>query len=341
MKTLDGYRRGINLGGWLSQCPHTTQHYDSFICEEDIMQIASWGLDHIRLPIDHHLVQNEDGSYIENGFIYIEKCIKWCQKHGLNIILDLHTTIGYAFYDQEHANKFFEDKTLQEFFMKLWMEFAVRFGKYEKNIAFELLNEIVSTEQAKAWNDIAHQTVVVIRCLCPTIKILIGGVCYNSIGTLSLLDPPYDENIIYNFHCYEPFLFTHQGAYWVENMPQDLLIEYPISTYDLYENSKVPKEMLGMFSKHKDLKQLDITYLDALFSEAYELAKKRNVALYCGEYGVIDNAPLNSTVKWYHDMHVLFEKYGIGRSCWTYKQMDFGITSEHYQEALQSIIHYL
>lgn len=341
MKTIDGYRKGINLGGWLSQCPHTTEHYDSFICEEDIKKIASWGLDHVRLPIDYNLVQTEDGHYIESGFAYIEKCIEWCIKYNLNIILDLHNAIGYAFYDQEHADKFFEDIALQQLFINLWIEFAKRFGKYEKNIAFELLNEIVSASKAQAWNDIAYHTVVCIRCLCPTIKILIGGVCYNSIGTLSLLDPPYDENIIYNFHCYEPFLFTHQGAHWIDTMPQDLHIEYPITAYDLYENVKIPKEMLGMFADQKDLKQLDISCLDALFADAYKLAKERNVALYCGEYGVIDKAPLKSTVRWFQDMHSLFEKYGIGRSCWTYKQMDFGITSEHYHEELQTIINYL
>ena len=32
--------RGINLGGYLSQCVHSTEHYDAFIQEEDIRKIA-------------------------------------------------------------------------------------------------------------------------------------------------------------------------------------------------------------------------------------------------------------------------------------------------------------
>ena len=49
MKAWKGYMRGINLGGWISQCPREQSHYDSFISEKDIQAIASWGLDHIRL----------------------------------------------------------------------------------------------------------------------------------------------------------------------------------------------------------------------------------------------------------------------------------------------------
>lgn len=43
-----GYSRGVNLGGWLSQCPYQQAHYDTFITEKDIETIASWGLDHVR-----------------------------------------------------------------------------------------------------------------------------------------------------------------------------------------------------------------------------------------------------------------------------------------------------
>ena len=46
MKQFKGYMHGVNLGGWLSQCVHTKEHYDSFINEMDIRKIKSWGMDH-------------------------------------------------------------------------------------------------------------------------------------------------------------------------------------------------------------------------------------------------------------------------------------------------------
>ena len=341
MKTIVGYQKGINLGGWLSQCIHTPLHYNSFIKEEDIQRIASWGLDHVRVPVDYYLVETKDGTYKEKGFAYIERCLDWCEKYSLNMILDLHKTAGYAFDDQDSSHGFFEEKALQDRFINLWMQFAERFGKYENRLIFELLNEIVSIDRAEDWNRIAHETITAIRSICPSIKILVGGVCYNSIGALKLLDPPYDENIIYNFHCYEPFLFTHQSAPWVKNMPSLFHLEYPVLRNDVYQHSNIPKEMLGMFFEHQDLTLLDINYFEILFSEAVAISNERNVPLYCGEYGVIDRAPLDSTVNWYRDIHTVFEKYGIGRAAWTYKKKDFGITQKHYQEALDTIIQYL
>lgn len=62
MKQLNGFQRGINLGGWLSQCTPKKEHYDTFITEQDLRTIASWGLDHVRLPIDYVLVEQEDGT---------------------------------------------------------------------------------------------------------------------------------------------------------------------------------------------------------------------------------------------------------------------------------------
>ena len=43
-----GFYRGIDLGGWLSQCDYSEDRLDHFITEPDFAKIASWGLDHVR-----------------------------------------------------------------------------------------------------------------------------------------------------------------------------------------------------------------------------------------------------------------------------------------------------
>ena len=52
MKQFYGYKNGVNLGGWLSQCGYEKEHIAGFITEADIDRIASWGCDHVRLPFD-------------------------------------------------------------------------------------------------------------------------------------------------------------------------------------------------------------------------------------------------------------------------------------------------
>ena len=67
MKQFNGYKRGINLGGWLSQCEYTTEHYNSFISESDIERIADWKLDHIRLPFDYQLLRDDNDNILEEN----------------------------------------------------------------------------------------------------------------------------------------------------------------------------------------------------------------------------------------------------------------------------------
>ena len=63
MKQFPGFSHGINLGGWLSQCDHTKERYESFITESDIETIKGWGLDHIRVPVDYDLVEEKEAFF--------------------------------------------------------------------------------------------------------------------------------------------------------------------------------------------------------------------------------------------------------------------------------------
>ena len=84
-------------------------------------------------------------------------------------------------------------------FINLWLEFARRYGS-DKDIAFELLNEITDLSSAVPWNTISKETIAAIRTVAPTTKIIVGGIYNSSIYGLKLLSPPVDENIVLTFH---------------------------------------------------------------------------------------------------------------------------------------------
>ncbi len=87
-------------------------------------------------------------------------------------------------------------------------------------MAFELLNEIVDPGVALKWNALAKRAMETIRKYSKDAYILVGGINYNSVLSVPQLDPPMDDKIVYNFHCYDPQLFTHQSAYWQDFMPK-------------------------------------------------------------------------------------------------------------------------
>ena len=83
---------------------------------------------------------------------------------------------------------------------------------------------------------------------------------------------------------------------------------------------------------------MDDEFFGNAFRSAIETAEKYGTALYCGEYGVIENAAPEDTVKWYRKIHDTFEKYEIARSAWSYRQMDFGLSDERLDGVREQLI---
>ncbi|MCR5397968.1 MAG: glycoside hydrolase family 5 protein [Lachnospiraceae bacterium] len=339
MKEWKGYRHGINLGGWLSQCVHTTAHYDSFIVKEDIKVIADWGLDHIRVPIDYNLLEEADGAAKQDGYKYIDNAIGWCREYGLNMILDLHKTAGYSF-DMGHGESgFFDSEDYQERFYKLWEELAHRYGDNSDMLAFELLNEVTDKSYCDPWNRISTECIKRIRAIAPDIKILLGGYYNNSVEAIPDLAMPYDENIIYNFHCYEPLIFTHQGAGWIPTMDTSFRtsIGEKCETLAAQSVKQLEYEPTAFDTVDRNA-PLDSSYFERIFGEAVKVAEERDVALYCGEYGVIDRTSPGEALAWYKLISAAFEKLSIGRAAWTYRCMDFGISDDRMNSVRDELI---
>ena len=149
MRKFEGFQKGVNLGGWLSQADEKThEHYRTFITEDNIKEIAGMGVDHIRVPVDYIVIESEDGKMLEDGYAYIDNCVGWCEKYDLNMLIDMHNTYGYTFdpLDTEGDKEiFFHDKGLQERFYTMWDRISSRYGS-KKRVAFELLNEVISPD---------------------------------------------------------------------------------------------------------------------------------------------------------------------------------------------------
>jgi len=309
-----GFYKGVNLGGWLSQCDYSAERLDGFITEPDFAQIARWGFDHVRIPIDYNVIQNADGSMKPEGLARIDRALEWSEKYGLRTVLDLHKTQGFCFDADEHEEGFFDSGKFQEYFYAVWECFAARYGALHERVAFELLNEVTLAEYLSAWKRISRECVGRIRALAPETDVLLGSYCWNSARTLSELDAPYDAHVIYNFHFYEPHIFTHQGAYWMD------------ASFD--RERRVSYAESGVSE----------AWIEDFLAPALEKAAREGAELYCGEYGVIDVVPPEEAVKWFRDVHAVFERHHVAHSVWTWKQMDFGISDRRMDRVREELM---
>jgi hypothetical protein len=325
---LDNYRAGINLGGWISQCRNMTpQHIATYIKKENLEQIASWGLDHVRLPFDYPVLEDDDAPFVykEEGFSVIDSVVAWCKEVKLNLILDMHKAPGYSFGSYKTENALFTDEVTQNRFVSLWRELARRYKGEGDTIIFELLNEIVDAH-GDTWNQIARKAINAIHEVDSGRYIILGGPYYNSAAGLETLEIYDDERILYNFHFYDPFLFTHQRARWTSLKDTGVVQPYPgkLAGYDVlmahaadHVGSMTPETMF------------DMAYIEKCLSPAIKFIEKTGKRLYCGEYGAIDLAGIESRVNYLRDKNALFDKYKIGRAYWNYKGLDYSAIDEN------------
>ncbi len=324
-------KHGLNLGGYLSQCVHTPEHYASFIVEQDLSDIRSMGFDHVRLPIDYNVFEEDNGTSKPEGWDLVTRVVDWCEAQGLDLILDLHKAYGYDFNDAGNAaqNNLFTSEPLQDRFVALWESIARHYGT-RKHVAFELLNEVVEKDKVDLWNSLIRRTVTAIRAIAPQTLIIYGGIQWNSARTLKYLEKPLDSNILFTFHFYEPLLFTHQKAPWVPTIDPQADVFYPATRED-YLDACIRLGEQGEPVVDSKVPTIDIHFLESVMKEAIEVSQKTGVPLYCGEFGVIDRAPTEPTLAWFRDTLELFRRFDIGFSMWSYKEMDFGLTEEHYE----------
>ena len=338
MNFYNGFKKGINLGGWLSQYDinedhrfdeeEKANHFKNFITEHDIERIASWGGDHVRLPIMADVIMDTDQTVKEEGLYYVDQCIEWCEKHHLNVLLDLHELEGHCNMGTEIPPVLKDEKIINRC-AAIWRLFAKRYqDRKHPMIVFELLNE-VHDPTSYLWVDYYTRMVQEIREIDQDRIIMIGTNDANSPFRFPELKLIQDDNIVYNFHYYDPFCFTHQQARFSD--------EHRAFAQKIH----YPGEIIGYAAfcqEHPEWgRQYPHTVLDTVINRTTMLKYLRGVLdfikytgkeVYCGEFGVVDSADMADRCAWVKDFIEILEENKIGYAYWNYKEMDFGLVDK-------------
>ena len=329
MKRFIGFERGMGLGGWLTNYKRfhvlpvekrfditvgDMEHFAEYITERDVEYIASLGMDHVRLGFDQIVVESSPYEYREEIFAILDNFVSWCEKYGLNIVFNLHKALGnYCDIDEELS--LLDSDYLGDRFTALWKEFEKRYHT-KGEMVFELLNEVLDVDPEK-WNNLAEKTLKEIRKLNPTRKVIIGCTCWNSPHKLPYLRLYDDDNVIYTFHSYEPFEFTHQQGvlqalplYYNRKMP------YPC---DIERYRDYRRVVRGQDNAYPGFDKMDINFIRQALSPAIAFVKSHpDKILWCGEFGTIRHANIVWRENWMRDMIRVFKENEIPYCVWNY-----------------------
>ena len=309
------FHRGLNITEWF-QAESASRIQFTKYTRQDFVNLATLGCDHIRLPIHLHNMSGNAPDYRIDPllFDFLDQVVDWAEELNLYLILDNHSFDPFKDTDPAIVDRL----------VAVWQQVAAHYKDRSQFILYEILNEPHGIEDA-VWNDMQGRVIRAIRAIDSTHTIVVGPANWNSYDHLKNLPEYEEDNLIYTFHFYDPFLFTHQGATWVDP-PMDIAgVPYP---YDASRMPALPSQLrgtwIGWLYTYYPMTGND-EWVKGRIDIAADFMRQRNVPVWCGEFGVYQlNSPPQDRAYWIKTVRSYFEEQGISWTMWEFRS-GFGV----------------
>jgi endoglucanase len=326
-------QRGVNASEWFAQVydkrGYTPEHFQAWTTADDIALIKSMGFDHVRLsvnpqPLSNNMFNEREPNKIPAEYLgYLDAAVKMILDHGLAVVIDLHP-------DSDFKSRLARDDQFVERFADFWRALAAHYSTWDADRVFlEIMNEPEFTDRYR-WLGVQAKLAAAIREGAPSHTIIAAGARWSDDDDLVFQEPLHDLNVIYNFHFYEPHIFTHQGATWGAYYWHWLRgLKYP-STTESAERAAllVPNEVDRLQVIRYGRDHWDAARIESEMKQAAEWARRRGVPLVCNEFGVYrDYSDPEDRAAWLHDVRTALEHNGIGWTMWDYSG-SFGVVTK-------------
>ncbi|AEH85797.1 glycoside hydrolase family 5 protein [Mesorhizobium opportunistum] len=248
-------KRGLNLDQWVTW-PGEDQWGDAkailpfpewrkFLNGDDLEALKQAGFDFLRMPVDPSpLLSDQTTALRDDLYASVLDSVRMINRAGLKVIVDMHLIpaggsrkIGMA--------EVMEDPRTFELYVDMVRKMARTLaGEDPKKVAFELMNEPIvdcDSDGTSLWPDRQQKLFAAARSSATKLTLVLTGACYSAASSLEKIDPKAipDDNVIWTFHSYDPFLLTHQGATWAGDfIPYVTGLPYPLTA--------LPKAQLDM-----------------------------------------------------------------------------------------------
>ncbi len=293
---------------------------DHFFNEDDVLFLRKVGANVVRIPLNYRHFEDDLNpfQYKEAGFQRLDRILAQCEKHGLYVILDLHSAQGWqnVHWHSDNASRislFWTNPHYQERYIALWQEFARRYKNRSVIAGYDLLNEPCSNNEEGDYpwninanykpaydriNSLYRRVVAAIRTIDTNHIVFLEGDNYAKL--FAGLDKPYDSNIAYTSHNY--------------TVPGFGPGQYPGTVHPRSASANNAGE-------HWDRPKQERAFLEA---EGTRFTQHHNVPLWVSEFGSVFNGPpgeVPDRLRALDDQISIFEQHHAHWTTWNYKDV--------------------
>ena len=223
------FRRGVNAWPWFAltrefPAPRTDYDWPPFQSQrpvptpDDLGRLRQTGLDFIRLPVDPGPFLAADAATRAKLLDMVDAAVAASLDAGLGIIVNVQANGATHYWNPD---RMLSSTAAPEFaaYRGLVGELAGRLARFTPGmVALEPVNEPAQSCDSNVWSQVQASLLTAARASSRTLPLVVTGGCGSMVSGLAALDPAplaAFEPILFTFHFYEPYLFSHQGAPWM------------------------------------------------------------------------------------------------------------------------------
>ena len=305
---LEGYWNGTKA-----------RHFSDFVKLNEVpirrqrmADIARAGFKTVRIPVCFGAWASVNPPYEWDAPQYLavpDSLVRWALANNLTAIIDLH----HVEFDGSIKGA---DSTARVVW--LWQQIAERYKNTDpERVLFELRNE-PHDMTATAWRTQATKLIQTVRQIAPNHTLVVGFHDWNGRDALLKSAPFADPNILYTFHFYDPFVFTHQGATWAgSGLPDVRGVPFPGSATT---KISVPAAARGTWIENAINGYANEATYEVIY-QRIQAAKNwsvvNEVPIFLGEFGSYNlNADADSRCRHAEAIYVALGKFQIPSAWW-------------------------
>lgn len=316
-KAVKRFQRGINLGNAWEAPPGTwgDQRYGP----EDFRAIRAAGFDHVRLPVawHHYTGPAPERRIAPRIFAEIDALVAGARAERLAVIVNWH-----------HFDRFTEapDAEAVAWWHAGWAQIARHYRAVPADeLGLELLNEPRDAATTARMNELYPAAIAVVRAEDPRRTIFVSPGNWGALKLVPELSLPREiTNLVATGHCYEPFLFTHQGASWTGNLNRTKGIVFPgPPARPVAAADGVPEWVPRWLADHNTLPAEKnpggVSAFAGQVAAAAAWSGREGRAVHVGEFGAIVHADPASRVNYARAMREELDRHGLAWAWWDWK----------------------